>query len=272
MTSDARPSDPRASLAATAVAVSRATDLDAALGAILGAIDASMHPLMGAVLVQDPDRSGLVVAASSRMDADADARLTAAVADPTHPFAEAANARVATFDRESTLPTGTAYVGAYLPLLSATGGAEVSLGSIGFGWLAPRVTGCRRARRPRRLRRAGDARGRAGAPRIDRRRALRMVRAPRPQRRPHRARERADGRPRARARAGARRPADQRGVAGDLRRRRLPGDQPRGRACRRRRRPAPGRGRAGRVGPAGRHGRADRRRRVRADRAGLGRR
>ncbi len=139
MTSDARPTDPRASLAATAVAVTRATDLDAALGAILGAIEESMHPLMGAILVQDPDRTGLVIAASSRMDADADARLTAAVADPSHPFAEAANARAATFDRESTLPTGTAYVGAYLPLLSAAGGVEESLGSIGFGWIAPRV-------------------------------------------------------------------------------------------------------------------------------------
>ena len=69
------------------------------LAAILGAIEEAMHPLMGAVLVQDPDSSGLVIAASTRKDADADARLTAAVADPTHPFAEAANGRVATFDR-----------------------------------------------------------------------------------------------------------------------------------------------------------------------------
>ena len=139
MTSDARPSDPRASLAATAVAVARATDLDAALGAILGAVDASLHPRWAPSSSRIPTGAASSSRASSRMDADGDARLTAAAADPAHPFAEAAIARVATFDRESTLPSGAAYVGAYLPLLSSSGGVEVSLGSIGFGWLAPRA-------------------------------------------------------------------------------------------------------------------------------------
>ena len=34
---------------------------------------------------------------------------------------------------------GSAFVGAYLPLIVSSGGVEVPLGSIGFGWPAPRV-------------------------------------------------------------------------------------------------------------------------------------
>lgn len=139
MTSDARPSDPRATLAAAARAVAAAGDLDAALDAILRAAEGALSPVMGAVMVQDPDRAGLVIAASMGMDAAGDDRLTTEAADAAHPFNDAATARTATFDRAATTPSGDAFVGAYLPLLVSSGGVETSLGSIGFGWSAPRV-------------------------------------------------------------------------------------------------------------------------------------
>jgi diguanylate cyclase (GGDEF)-like protein len=139
VTSDAQPSDPRASLSAATVAVARARDLDTALDAILQTAATALGPMMGAILVQDPDRAGLAIAASVGMDAASDARLTAEVADPTHPFAQAANERTSTFDRDAATPEGGSFVGAYLPLMVSAGGVEVSLGSIGFGWAAPRT-------------------------------------------------------------------------------------------------------------------------------------
>lgn len=139
MTSDVRPNDPRATVSAATHAVARAGDIDAALGAILRAAGAALEPAMGAIMIQDPDRPGLVIAASMGIDDDANARLTAEAADPTHPFAQAADERTSTFDRKAATPSGGSFVGAYLPLLVSAGGVEVSLGSIGFGWPAPRA-------------------------------------------------------------------------------------------------------------------------------------
>jgi diguanylate cyclase (GGDEF)-like protein len=94
---------------------------------------------MGAVFVQDPDRPGLHPVALHGIDAAAGARLAGDVADPAHPFTVAATGRVATFDREATRPDGATFMGAYLPLVVSSGGVDVSLGSIGLTWPAPRV-------------------------------------------------------------------------------------------------------------------------------------
>ena len=139
MTSDARPSDPRAALAATAGAVARAADLDVALGAILAAARDTVDPVLGVVVIQDPDRADLAVAASIGMDADGEASLTQVMADPAHPFRVAAAERTTTFDRESVHPTGKSWIGSYLPLLASDGGVEITLGVLGFGWWAPRT-------------------------------------------------------------------------------------------------------------------------------------
>ena len=80
---------------------------------------------MGAIFLSDPDRPGLEMGASYGMDAASVARLSAAVADPGHPLNEAATGRVVTFDREATLGDGTAFVGAYLPLVVASGGVKI---------------------------------------------------------------------------------------------------------------------------------------------------
>jgi diguanylate cyclase (GGDEF)-like protein len=132
-------SDPRVSLAAAIAAVADATDLDGALSGLLEAAGAAVGASMGAVLIADPDRAVMVVAASIGMDDAADARLATEAADPANPFAVAARDRVATFDRAATTPTGEPFTGAYLPLQASSGGVEVALGSIGFGWPGTRI-------------------------------------------------------------------------------------------------------------------------------------
>jgi diguanylate cyclase (GGDEF)-like protein len=135
--SDGQPSDPRASLPAATAAIRTAPDLDAALTALLAVAGKVLSPTMGAVFIADPDRVGIVLASTIGMDEAAEAQLEVAASDPSHPFAAASRDRVATFDREAIRPTGETFVGAYLPLLVSSGGVEVSLGSIGFGWPAP---------------------------------------------------------------------------------------------------------------------------------------
>lgn len=139
MPTDGPSSDPRASLLGAIQAVAGGGELDAALAGVLQAAVAGLGPAMGAIFLSDPDRPGLQLVASHGMDAAGAARLTAEVADPGHPLTEAATGRVVTFDREATLGDGSAFMGAYLPLVVASGGVDVTLGSIGFGWPAPRT-------------------------------------------------------------------------------------------------------------------------------------
>ena len=136
MSTDGSTSDSLAPLAGLIEAVATAPDLEPALDAVLAAA-AGLNPAMAAVLVQDPDRPGLQVAASAGFDDASRAQLAEDAGDPANPFAEAATERVATFDREATMADGTVFVGAYLPLVVSTGGVDVALGSMGFGWPAP---------------------------------------------------------------------------------------------------------------------------------------
>ena len=138
MASDGPSRDPRSTLPAAIAAAASGGELDATLGAILAAGASTLGAAMGAVFLTDPDRPGLTLAASHGMAADAAAGLTMDAQEAAHPFAEAASARTATFDREAAAATGESFVGAYLPLMVSTGGVEASLGSIGFGWPAPR--------------------------------------------------------------------------------------------------------------------------------------
>lgn len=133
-------SDTRDVLGRAIASVATADDLEAALDAVLEAA-ASLSPGMAAILVQDPDRPGLQVAASRGFDEGARDRLALDAGDPAHPFAEAAAGRSATFDREATMPDGAGFVGAYLPLVVSTAGVEVSLGALGLGWPAPHRVG-----------------------------------------------------------------------------------------------------------------------------------
>jgi diguanylate cyclase (GGDEF)-like protein len=129
-------SDPLAALVAAIDAVATAGDLEPALEGVLAAT-ASLGPAMAAILVQDPDRPGLQVVATTGFDGAAREQLAMDTADPAHPFAEAAAGRTPSFDREATMADGSVFVGAYLPLVVVSGGVEVALGSLGLGWPAP---------------------------------------------------------------------------------------------------------------------------------------
>ena len=129
--------DPRAALSAAIHGVAQAGDLQTALDAVLTAAVETLGPAIGAILVQDPDRPGLQPVASHGFDDAATARLADDVTDPAHPFAAAALSRTPTFDREATMADGSAFVGAYLPLIVSSGGVQVVVGSMGLGWSSP---------------------------------------------------------------------------------------------------------------------------------------
>ena len=137
MSTDGPSRDPGQSLIAAIDGVAAATDVESSLGAVLTAAASALDSGMGAILVQDPDRPGLQPVATIGFDDAAAARLAEDVTDASHPFAEAALGRRATFDREATMADGTAFVGAYLPLIVSTGGVETVVGAFGLGWPSP---------------------------------------------------------------------------------------------------------------------------------------
>lgn len=139
MSTDGQPSDPRTSLPGAIEALAGGGELEAVLDGLLAASVAALRPAMGAIFISDPDRPGLQLVATNGMDDLSTARLAGEVADPAHPFTAAATTRVATFDREAAMPDGSAFIGAYLPLIVSSQGVDVPLGSIGLGWPAPRV-------------------------------------------------------------------------------------------------------------------------------------
>ena len=139
MSTDEQPSDARASLSAAIEAVAGAASLESALDGVLAAAVAGLGPSIGAIFLSDPDRPGLQIAASHGLDGPALAQLVIDVADPADPFTTAAVSRVATFDRDAAMADGSAFVGAYLPLVVSMAGVDATLGSIGLGWPAPRL-------------------------------------------------------------------------------------------------------------------------------------
>ena len=139
MSTDRPSTDPRAALTGAIDAVARSAGLEGALEGVLAAAGDALRPVMGAVLISDPDRPGLQLVASLGLEETAATRLGLAAADPADPFASAATTRIVTFDREATMADGSTFVGAYLPLIVASAGVETSVGAIGFGWPAPRA-------------------------------------------------------------------------------------------------------------------------------------
>ena len=127
--------DPRTHLPAAIAATAAGDDVDAALQAIVAAGVAAFSPTAAAIFLSDPDRPGLTLAASHGIEEGSP--LIADAQDPGHPFSEAATGRAAVFDRAATASSGGAFVGAYLPLVVASGGVEAVLGSIGMVWPSP---------------------------------------------------------------------------------------------------------------------------------------
>ncbi len=135
MPADGPSRDPRSQLPAAIAAAAASDDLDSALAAILAAGVAALAPDAAAIFLSDPDRPGLTLAASHGIPEGSS--LVIEAQDLAHPFAEAVTARAALFDREAMDASGEASVGAYLPLLVASGGVEAVLGSLGMVWPAP---------------------------------------------------------------------------------------------------------------------------------------
>ena len=137
MSTDGPSRDPSRSLIAAIEGVAAAGDIETALDAIVTAAATALGATMGAILMQDPDRPGLQPVATYGFEEAAAARLALDVADASHPFAEAAHGRSATFDREGTMADGSSFVGAYLPLVVSSGGVQAVVGSMGLGWPSP---------------------------------------------------------------------------------------------------------------------------------------
>jgi diguanylate cyclase (GGDEF)-like protein len=127
--------DPRSSLPAAIAATASGDDLDATLGAILAVGVEALGPSLAAIFLADPDRPGLSIGAAHGMPDPG--VLTAMVEDPGNPFAEVVATRTPSFDREASGAAGESFVGAYVPLIIASGGVEAVLGSIGMSWPAP---------------------------------------------------------------------------------------------------------------------------------------
>jgi diguanylate cyclase (GGDEF)-like protein len=118
-TSADRP-EPLDALAAGVAAIVRGPDLDAGLGALLGAVVAAVGATSATVSLQDPDRPDPELALTIGLDEAAQQAAVAAAADPAHPLTTAARDRV-----EATAGSTVAY-----PLIAARNGIDEALGAI----------------------------------------------------------------------------------------------------------------------------------------------
>jgi diguanylate cyclase (GGDEF)-like protein len=131
--------DPRLQLPA-AIEAATADDLDTALTGILATGAAALGPATAAIVLADPDRAGLQLAASVGLDESAATLLAGAAQEETHPLASVAASRTAAYDQESADADGMPAVGVYVPLLVSSGGVETVLGTLGMTWPAPHAT------------------------------------------------------------------------------------------------------------------------------------
>jgi diguanylate cyclase (GGDEF)-like protein len=130
--------DPHSALSAALRAAASGGEPDIVLQGILDAAVDGLGASAGAIFLADPDRPGLTLVASRGLP-DVDA-LAAEAQTPASPFAEAASARVASYDRPSTDTAGAAATGSYAPLILASNAVETLLGVIGLTWDGERTS------------------------------------------------------------------------------------------------------------------------------------
>ncbi|HEX5825346.1 MAG TPA: GGDEF domain-containing protein [Candidatus Limnocylindrales bacterium] len=114
-----RPS-PLDALAAGVAAVVRGSDLDEAIGSLLGAVVASLGATSAVVSLQDPDRPDPELALTIGLDEAAQQAAVSAAAEPDHPLTTAARERV-----EASSGSTIA-----IPLIAARDGIDEALGAI----------------------------------------------------------------------------------------------------------------------------------------------
>jgi hypothetical protein len=85
--------DPLTALVTGAAALARGTDLDDALGTLVGAVVASVGATSAAISLQDPDGPDPELTFTIGLDESAQAGLAAAVASADHPLTAAARDR-----------------------------------------------------------------------------------------------------------------------------------------------------------------------------------
>lgn len=124
--------DPRASLSAAIAAAAAGDDPDLTLQRILEAAIAGSGAALGAVVLADPDRPGLTLAAASGSASTAE--LERAAAEPGHPFGRVVLERQPLWDVAGVAPDGSGSASAYLPLIIGAAGVEDTLGAIGLSW------------------------------------------------------------------------------------------------------------------------------------------
>jgi diguanylate cyclase (GGDEF)-like protein len=118
-------------LATGAAAIARGTDVDMALGTLMGAAVAALGGASGAVSFQDPDRPQPELSLTIGLDAAEQAALVEATAKPDHPLTVAAR------DRTEAAAARTVA----LPLIAGRGGIEQGLGAIAVSWSSDHAAG-----------------------------------------------------------------------------------------------------------------------------------
>jgi diguanylate cyclase (GGDEF)-like protein len=118
--------DPLTALVIGAAALARGSDLDDALGTLVGAVVAAVGAESAAISLQDPDRPEPELTFTIGFDEAGQADLAAAVAAVDHPLTVAAR------DRQEVSSGRTAA----FPLTIGRGGIEQAHGAIAFGWPA----------------------------------------------------------------------------------------------------------------------------------------
>jgi diguanylate cyclase (GGDEF)-like protein len=122
--SDLERPDQLTALVAGAAALARGSDLDEAIGVLVGAVVATVGAASASVSLQDPDRPEPELTLTIGIDPADQSALAAAAASPDHPLTVAAR------DRR---PVRSGTIAAF-PLVVGREGIEESLGSIAFEW------------------------------------------------------------------------------------------------------------------------------------------
>jgi diguanylate cyclase (GGDEF)-like protein len=124
-------------LAISAAALARSGDLDQTLAALLGVASEATGAAVGAVLVEDPDRPGLQLLASTGMSPEADRAFEADANGEDHPVAVAARELAPRMGLVVKRSDGSEIVDALLPLVVSHDGVDMGVGVLAFGWPVP---------------------------------------------------------------------------------------------------------------------------------------
>jgi diguanylate cyclase (GGDEF)-like protein len=134
VSNDAERGKPLAVLTTAADALARGSDLDATLGAILGAAVEATGANRAIILLQDPDRPDLELAGSIGLDDAAMEAARVAAQDAADPLVVAARTRTPAFGRPGVGDSTVQH--ADLPLVVSRGGIDRTVGVASFVWPA----------------------------------------------------------------------------------------------------------------------------------------